>query len=258
FSDSLLVQIIQIFIKILVFPLSCLHYARYEVLQHKQAVQQISSQLLYLAKKARAANISVTIDAEESERLEMSLDIFSKVLSEPELKGWSGLGLAVQAYQKRALSTLHYLAELSRAEQCIIPIRLVKGAYWDSEIKRAQVNGLDNYPVFTHKSATDLSYLACAQFMLSKTGAFYPQFAMHNAHTVAAILTMAKAKPAYELQRLHGMGEQLYRQLQTDTQGEIPCRIYAPVGNYQELLPYLVRRLLENGANTSFINQLML
>jgi len=229
---------------------------RYETFQHKQAVQQISSKLLYLAKKARAANICVTIDAEESERLEMSLDIFSKVLSDPELKDWSGLGLAVQAYQKRALNTLHYLAELAKVEQCKIPIRLVKGAYWDSEIKRAQVNGLKDYPVFTHKTATDLSYLACAQFILSESDLFYPQFATHNAHTVAAILNMAKAHPGYEFQRLHGMGEQLYRQLLSQTNGQIACRIYAPVGMYQELLPYLVRRLLENGANTSFINQL--
>lgn len=228
---------------------------RYEVLQYQQAVQQISSKLLYLVKKARAANICVTIDAEESERLEMSLDIFSKVLSAPELKGWSGLGLAVQAYQKRAISTLHYLAELAKSRQCKIPIRLVKGAYWDSEIKRAQVNGLDDYPVFTHKTATDLSYLACAQFILSRADVFYPQFATHNAHTVAAILEIAKGKSTYEFQRLHGMGEQLYRQVLEQTNGEIPCRIYAPVGDYQELLPYLVRRLLENGANTSFINQ---
>ena len=209
---------------------------RYEVFQYKRAVQEISSKLLYLAKKARAANISVTIDAEESERLEMSLDIFSKVLSAPELKGWSGLGLAVQAYQKRALNTLNYLAELAKIQQCKIPIRLVKGAYWDSEIKRAQVNGLGDYPVFTHKAATDLSYLACAQYLLSHADIFYPQFATHNAHTAGAILDMAKMHPAYEFQRLHGMGEQLYQQLLNLTHGKITCRIYAPVGNYQEFI----------------------
>lgn len=230
-------------------------YPRYEPLQHQQATQQISCQLLTLVKKAHAANIGVTIDAEESERLEMSLDIFSSVLSDPELKGWSGFGIAVQAYQKRALSTLHYLAALAKAQQCKIPLRLVKGAYWDSEIKRAQVDGLKDYPVFTHKTATDLSYLSCAQFILSQSEIFYPQFATHNAHTVAAILVMGKKHPGYEFQRLHGMGEQLYGQILTQHNGEIPCRIYAPVGNYQELLPYLVRRLLENGANTSFINQ---
>jgi len=231
-------------------------YARYEPLRYEQAVEQLSQQLLSLAKQARAANITVTVDAEESERLEMSLAIFTRVLTDSALQGWSGLGLAVQAYQKRALKTLQYLAVLATEQQCKIPVRLVKGAYWDSEIKRAQVNGLKDYPVFTHKSATDVSYLACAQFMLSQGEVFYPQLATHNAHTVAAILEMGKGHSAYEFQRLHGMGEQLYEQLLLQTDGKIPCRIYAPVGNYQELLPYLVRRLLENGANTSFINQL--
>lgn len=230
-------------------------YSRYEPLQQQQAIQQISAKLLCLVKQAKAANISVTIDAEESERLDMSLTIFTRVLSDPELKSWSGFGLAVQAYQKRALATLHYLAELAKTQQCKIPVRLVKGAYWDSEIKLAQVNGLHNYPVFTHKSATDLSYLACAQFILLQKEAFYPQFATHNAHTVAAILELGKNHDGFEFQRLHGMGEQLYQQVIQQNQGKIPCRIYAPVGHYQELLPYLVRRLLENGANTSFINQ---
>ncbi|MDC9727861.1 MAG: bifunctional proline dehydrogenase/L-glutamate gamma-semialdehyde dehydrogenase PutA [Methyloprofundus sp.] len=230
-------------------------YSRYEPLQQQQAIQQISTKLLCLVKLAKAANITVTIDAEESERLEMSLSIFRQVFTDPSLKAWPGLGLAVQAYQKRALATLQYLAELAKTQQCKIPVRLVKGAYWDSEIKRAQVNGLDNYPVFTHKSATDLSYLACAQFMLLQKEAFYPQFATHNAHTVTAILELGKNHADFEFQRLHGMGEQLYQQLIKQTQGKISCRIYAPVGRYQELLPYLVRRLLENGANTSFINQ---
>ena len=228
---------------------------RYEPLQHKQAVQQISHKLLYLAKKARAANITTTIDAEESERLGMSLDIFDQVISDPSLQGWSGLGLAVQAYQKRAISTLQWLAALARALQCKIPVRLVKGAYWDSEIKGAQVNGLIDYPVFTHKRATDVSYLACSKLMLSYPDEIYPQFATHNAHTVAALLELGKKHSGYEFQRLHGMGEQLYRQILQQTHGTIPCRIYAPVGCYQDLLPYLVRRLLENGANTSFINQ---
>jgi len=230
-------------------------YSRYEPLQQQQAIQKISEKLLCLVKQAKAANISVTIDAEESERLDMSLSIFTRVLSDPALKSWSGLGLAVQAYQKRALATLEYLAELAKTRQCKIPVRLVKGAYWDSEIKRVQVNGLNNYPVFTHKSATDLSYLACAQFILAQKEAFYPQFATHNAHTVAAILELGKNHAGFEFQRLHGMGEQLYQQVIQQNQGKIPCRIYAPVGSYQELLPYLVRRLLENGANTSFINQ---
>ena len=208
---------------------------------------------MYLAKKARTANITVTVDAEESERLEMSLDVFNHVITHPDLQGWSGLGLAVQAYQKRAISTLHWLAALAKSQQCKIPIRLVKGAYWDSEIKRAQVNGLTDYPVFTHKTATDLSYIACIKLIISHPEAFYPQFATHNAHTVAAILELGKRHPGYELQRLHGMGDQLYRQLLKQTKN-IPCRIYAPVGPHHDLLPYLVRRLLENGANTSFIN----
>lgn len=228
---------------------------RYQPLQHKQAVQQISSKLLFLAIKARTANINITVDAEESERLEMSLDIFSNVISTPALQGWSGFGIAVQAYQKRAINTLHFLAELANSQHCKIPIRLVKGAYWDSEIKHAQINGLKDYPVFTHKTATDISYLACAKLILSNTEHFYPQFATHNAHTVATILELGKKHPGYEFQRLHGMGEQLYRQILKHGKGKITCRIYAPVGNYQELLPYLVRRLLENGANTSFINQ---
>jgi len=147
-------------------------YSRYEPLQQQRAIAQINTKLLSLAKQAKAANITVTIDAEESERLDMSLTIFSQVLADPSLTGWSGLGLAVQAYQKRALPTLRYLAELAKTQQCKIPIRLVKGAYWDSEIKRAQVNGLEGYPVFTHKMATDLSYLACAQFILTQEQAF--------------------------------------------------------------------------------------
>jgi len=230
-------------------------YCRYEPLQHKQAVQQIAEKLLILVSQARIANIPVTIDAEETERLNMSLDIFNLVITDSSVQGWSGLGLAVQAYQLRASSTLHWVIALAQSLQCKIPVRLVKGAYWDSEIKRTQVNGIKNYPVFTSKQATDVSYLACSTLILSYPDEIYPQFATHNAHTLAAILTLAENHPGYEFQRLHGMGEQLYRQLLKQTSEDIPCRIYAPVGNYQDLLPYLVRRLLENGANTSFINQ---
>ncbi|MGZ8195110.1 MAG: bifunctional proline dehydrogenase/L-glutamate gamma-semialdehyde dehydrogenase PutA [Methylosarcina sp.] len=229
---------------------------RYEPLQHQRAVKELTAKLLALAKAARAADIPITVDAEESERLEMSLDIFAAVFSHPDLKGWPGLGLAVQAYQKRALPVLRWLAGLAKAGQCRMPVRLVKGAYWDSEIKRAQENGLEGYPVFTHKSMTDLSYLACAHYMLAKPSEFYPPFATHNAHTVAAILQSGKNHPGYEFQRLHGMGESLYREVMDISDRKIPCRVYAPVGDYQELLPYLVRRLLENGANTSFINQI--
>jgi RHH-type proline utilization regulon transcriptional repressor/proline dehydrogenase/delta 1-pyrroline-5-carboxylate dehydrogenase len=229
---------------------------RYEPLQHIRAVAELTDKLLVLAKKARAAHISITIDAEESERLGMCLAIFAAVFTHPDLSGWPGLGLAVQAYQKRALPVICWLAALAEDQQKCIPLRLVKGAYWDSEIKRAQENGLWNYPVFTHKSATDVSYLACSQLILSRPDVFYPQFATHNAHTLAAIYHSGKQHPGYEFQRLHGMGEALYHDIIENQHWQIPCRIYAPVGYYHELLPYLVRRLLENAANTSFINQI--
>jgi RHH-type proline utilization regulon transcriptional repressor/proline dehydrogenase/delta 1-pyrroline-5-carboxylate dehydrogenase len=185
-----------------------------------------------------------------------SAGIYAAVFTHPDLSGWSGLGLAVQAYQKRALPTLRWLAGLAENRHGKIPLRLVKGAYWDSEIKRAQENGLSNYPVFTHKSATDLCYLACSQLILSRPEVFYPQFATHNAHTLAAVYHSGKQHPAYEFQRLHGMGEPLYHEMMEVQNWQTPCRIYAPVGHFHKLLPYLVRRLLENGANTSFINQI--
>jgi RHH-type proline utilization regulon transcriptional repressor/proline dehydrogenase/delta 1-pyrroline-5-carboxylate dehydrogenase len=226
---------------------------RYEPLQKHRAVNELSYKLLDLSRQARAANISLTVDAEESERLDMSLDIFAWVYTQPDLQGWEGLGLAVQAYQKRALPVIHWLAALARTHRHRIPLRLVKGAYWDGEIKRAQELGLEGYPVFTRKSATDISYLACAEAMLRHSEALYPQFATHNAHTAAAILTMAKPAADFEFQRLHGMGEAFYAELAKNHPQ--PCRVYAPVGNFNDLLPYLVRRLLENGANTSFLNQ---
>jgi RHH-type proline utilization regulon transcriptional repressor/proline dehydrogenase/delta 1-pyrroline-5-carboxylate dehydrogenase len=229
-------------------------YPRYEPLQHRFAVPAISSKLLALAKLARATNISVTVDAEEAERLDMSLDIFAAVLNDTALAGWPGFGLAVQAYQKRAVVVIEWLTALAETQQRTIPIRLVKGAYWDSEIKRAQENGWDDYPVFTRKAATDLSYLTCARLILSRPQAFYPQFATHNAHSVAAVCEFGKNHPGFEFQRLHGMGSALYDEL--FNQRLINCRVYAPVGSYRDLLPYLVRRLLENGANTSFINQI--
>lgn len=229
---------------------------RYEPLQHRRAVTELSAKLLTLAEAARQAGIAVTIDAEETERLELSLDIFSAAYTHPSIHGWSGLGLAVQAYQKRAMATIDWLAALAEHHHCKIPLRLVKGAYWDSEIKRAQQSGLRDYPVFTHKTATDVSFLACAKKILSVPDAFYPQFATHNAQTLASLLTFGKNHPGFELQRLHGMGEQLYHALSAGRSSNLRCRIYAPVGNYRDLLPYLVRRLLENGANTSFINQL--
>jgi len=228
---------------------------RYEPLHHCQAVQDLNTKLLFLVQQAQQANINITVDAEESERLAMSLEIFATVFSQPELANWSGFGLAVQAYQKRALPILRWLAVLAKQYHKKIPVRLVKGAYWDSEIKKAQENGISHYPVFTRKAATDLSYLACAAYLLQQTGRFFPQFATHNAHTAAAVYNMGKNHPGFEFQRLHGMGEALYTEILQHQNWPIPCRIYAPVGRYQQLLPYLVRRLLENGANTSFINQ---
>lgn len=228
---------------------------RYEPMQYQRAVPELIEKMVHLAVRARAGNISLTIDAEETDRLEMSLDVFSAVYLHTDLHAWPGFGMAVQAYQKRALHVINWLAELATTKQCKIPLRLVKGAYWDSEIKHTQENGLLNYPVFTRKSATDVSYLACAQLLLSRPETFYPQFATHNAHTVATIYHLGVAHPGYEFQRLHGMGEQLYQEIVERHPWHIPCRIYAPVGNYEDLLPYLVRRLLENGANTSFINQ---
>lgn len=230
-------------------------YPRYESLQHTHAVPELAFRLTQLAIQARRSGITLTIDAEESERLDMALDIFAAVFRHSKLDGWSGLGLAVQAYQKRAVHVIRWLEQLAKSGQRRIPVRLVKGAYWDSEIKRAQENGLDGYPVFTRKSATDISYLACAQLLLSAPDCFFPQFATHNAHTVTAVMQMAQEHPGYEFQRLHGMGDALYQAIQTHVDASIPCRIYAPVGGHQDLLPYLVRRLLENGANTSFINQ---
>jgi RHH-type proline utilization regulon transcriptional repressor/proline dehydrogenase/delta 1-pyrroline-5-carboxylate dehydrogenase len=226
---------------------------RYEPLQKRRAVDELTLRLLDLSQQARTANITLTVDAEESERLDLSLDIIAAVFADPALNGWEGFGLAVQAYQKRALPVIHWLAALAGRYRRRFPLRLVKGAYWDGEIKRAQEQGLAGYPVFTRKTATDASYLACAETILAHSDAFYPQFATHNAHTSAAILTMAKAHPGFEFQRLHGMGEPFYEELEKIH--TLPCRIYAPVGNFNDLLPYLVRRLLENGANTSFLNR---
>ena len=228
----------------------------YKPTQHRRAVKMLSEKLLILSRQASQAGISLTIDAEESERMDMSLQIFETVFVHPDLQHWHGLGLAVQAYQKRAFTVLQWLAELASQQQKIIPLRLVKGAYWDSEIKQAQEAGLSDYPVFTHKSATDISYLACAQFILAYPKAFYPQFASHNAHTLAAVHEFGRSHLAYEFQRLFGMGEQLYDEIIDNQNWQTPCRIYAPIGRYRELLPYLVRRLLENGANSSFISQL--
>jgi RHH-type proline utilization regulon transcriptional repressor/proline dehydrogenase/delta 1-pyrroline-5-carboxylate dehydrogenase len=240
--------------------LSALH-PRYEMAQRDRVLRELFPRLLKLARRARRAGIGFTIDAEEADRLELSLDLVEELALAPDLSGWDGLGLAVQAYQKRALPVIDWLADLARRGGRRLMVRLVKGAYWDSEIKRAQEGGLDGYPVYTRKVATDVSYLGCASRLLAHGAALYPQFATHNAHTVAAVLEMAGNRRDYEFQRLHGMGEALYEQIvgphRLPGHLDRPCRIYAPVGSHEDLLPYLVRRLLENGANTSFVNRIV-
>ncbi|HEU0134962.1 MAG TPA: bifunctional proline dehydrogenase/L-glutamate gamma-semialdehyde dehydrogenase PutA, partial [Allosphingosinicella sp.] len=232
--------------------LSALH-PRYEVAQYGRCVPALIEQVEALALLAKASIIAITIDAEESERLEMSLDIIEAVAGLPSLKGWDGLGMAVQAYGKRCRPTLAWADAIGRQTGRRIAVRLVKGAYWDSEIKRTQETGLSDYPLFTRKAATDVSYLACARDMLDAPN-IYPAFATHNALTVATILEWAGPRRDFEFQRLHGMGEGLYETLVRE-QG-YQTRIYAPVGGHRDLLAYLVRRLLENGANSSFVHQL--
>jgi RHH-type proline utilization regulon transcriptional repressor/proline dehydrogenase/delta 1-pyrroline-5-carboxylate dehydrogenase len=231
--------------------LSALH-PRYEIAQEDRVRRELAPRLLELAVAARDAGIGVTIDAEESERLEPSLDVIATLAGAPELAGWDGLGLAVQAYQKRALPLIAWIADLGARHRRRLFVRLVKGAYWDTEIKRAQERGLPGYAVFTRKAATDVSYLACARAMLTAPHV-YPAFATHNALTLSAVIELAGDRRDYEFQRLHGMGEALYAQI-VGPLGR-PCRVYAPVGSHEDLLAYLVRRLLENGANTSFVNQ---
>ena len=235
--------------------LSALH-PRYEFSQRDRVLTELPPKLLTLAQAAKQANINFTIDAEEADRLDLSLEIFEQIYLDKSLDDWHGFGLAVQAFQKRSTAVIDYLNELTHRCQRRIPIRLVKGAYWDTEIKRAQEQGLQDYPVFTRKSSTDTVYLACAQRILNAGNAFYPQFATHNAHTLASIVVMAGQKD-FEFQRLHGMGEELYHEAIQEEQLSRYCRVYAPVGSHEELLPYLVRRLLENGANTSFVNQIV-
>ena len=232
--------------------LSALH-CRYEPLQASRAVPELTGLVLALARAAKAAGIGLTIDAEEADRLEMSLDIIAAVAFDPSLRGWDGLGMALQAYQRRAPAVVAWADALGAASGHRLSVRLVKGAYWDTEIKRAQENGLSDYPLFTRKAATDVSYLACARAML-EAKRLYPAFATHNALTVATVLQWAGARRDFEFQRLHGMGVGLYERLIAEE--GVNARIYAPVGGYRDLLAYLVRRLLENGANSSFVNQL--
>ncbi len=237
--------------------LSALH-PRYEWIKRERVFAELLPQLVTLGARARAANLALTIDAEEAERLDLMLDVFEAIGEADSLRGWSGLGLAVQAYQKRALPVIAWVADLAKRQDRRIPVRLVKGAYWDTEIKRTQELGLSDYPVFTRKAATDTSYLAAARALLAAGESIYPQFATHNAHTLSAVQVFANGRTDFEYQRLHGMGEalhELYREIR-GASASAGTRIYAPVGTHEDLLAYLVRRLLENGANTSFVNRL--
>ncbi|MFN3234513.1 MAG: bifunctional proline dehydrogenase/L-glutamate gamma-semialdehyde dehydrogenase PutA [Gammaproteobacteria bacterium] len=236
--------------------LSALH-ARYEFAQRDRVMSELVPRLKALAVLAKQHEIRLTVDAEESYRLELSLDIIEQVFSDHALDGWSGLGLAVQAYQKRGFYVIDWCADLARRCGREINVRLVKGAYWDTEIKETQELGLASYPVFTRKNTTDVSYLACAKKLLSHQDVIYPMFATHNAHSLSAILAMVGEKTRFEFQCLHGMGLPLYNHIVGKENFDIPCRIYAPVGQHEDLLAYLVRRLLENGANTSFVNRIV-
>ncbi len=237
-------------------------FSRYEDAQRERVFDQLLPRIWRLVEQAAAANINLTIDAEEAERLELSLDVFEALAERISrtVPQWRGFGLAVQAYQGRALAVINEVARIARQHKLRLMVRLVKGAYWDGEIKRAQELGLAGYPVYTHKPHTDVSYLACAQELLAHRQQLYPQFATHNASTIAAIALMAERAGAepdkdYEMQRLHGMGDGIYREVLAS--GPMACRVYAPVGQHRDLLAYLVRRLLENGANSSFVHQLV-
>ncbi len=241
--------------------LSALH-PRYSRAQYERVMEELYPRLKSLTLLARQYDIGINIDAEEADRLEISLDLLEKLCFEPELAGWNGIGFVIQAYMKRCPFVIDYLIDLATRSRRRLMIRLVKGAYWDSEIKRAQMEGLEGYPVYTRKVYTDVSYLACAKKLLGVPNLIYPQFATHNAHTLAAIYQLAGQNyypGQYEFQCLHGMGEPLYEQVVgkiADGKLNRPCRIYAPVGTHETLLAYLVRRLLENGANTSFVNRI--
>lgn len=236
--------------------LSALH-PRYEATQVANMHHELVNRTVALASLAKSANMGINIDAEEQDRLDISLDIIEAVLADPALAGWDGFGVVVQAYGPRAAFVIDWLCALAKKLDRHIMVRLVKGAYWDTEIKRAQVLGLDGFPVFTRKPTTDVSYIACARKLLRNADRIYPQFATHNAQTIAAVLAIAddEGGPAFEFQRLHGMGEALHKAVLESQQTR--CRIYAPVGAHEDLLAYLVRRLLENGANSSFVNQIV-
>src|ERR1700738_3713928 len=231
--------------------LSALH-PRFEPLSRRRVMTELVPRLIDLARRAKSYDLNLTVDAEEADRLELSLEVIAAALGDASLKGWDGFGLAIQAYQKRAEAVIGYTDELARALDRRMMVRRVKGAYWDTEIKRAQERGLDDYPVFTRKAMTDLNYIACARKLLALRPRLFPQFATHNALTVATVFELAGGESGFEFQRLHGMGEPLYAQLSRD-RPTLAYRTYAPVGSHRDLLAYLVRRLLENGANSSFV-----
>ena len=231
--------------------LSALH-PRFEAVSRGRVMAELVPRLIDLARRAQSYDLNFTVDAEEADQLELSLDVIAATVGEASLAGWDGFGLAIQAYQKRASEVIDYIDALARAHQRRLMVRLVKGAYWDTEIKRAQERGLDGYPVFSRKAMTDLNYVACARKLLDLRPRLFPQFATHNALTVATVLELADGSGGFEFQRLHGMGEALYARLSED-RPEIAYRTYAPVGSHRDLLAYLVRRLLENGANSSFV-----
>ncbi len=234
--------------------LSAIH-PRYEFSHRDRVIEELIPRLKELALAAKAYDIGFTVDAEEADRLDISLDIIEAVFSDKALDGWHGFGIAVQAYQKRGLYVIEWVRELTQKVGRQMMVRLVKGAYWDSEVKEAQVEGYHDFPVFSRKPSTDVSYQACAKKLLSYRDTIYPQFATHNAYTVAIIMEMAENIQGFEFQRLHGMGESLFDQVVS--QKNAPCRVYAPVGEHSDLLAYLVRRLLENGANSSFVNNIV-
>ncbi|MGV8955368.1 MAG: bifunctional proline dehydrogenase/L-glutamate gamma-semialdehyde dehydrogenase PutA, partial [Cypionkella sp.] len=237
--------------------LSALH-PRYSRAQYGRVMRELLPRVIELALLAKSFDIGLNIDAEEADRLDISLDILEALCLDPRLAGWQGIGFVVQAYSKRCPAVLDFVIDLARRSGHRIMVRLVKGAYWDSEIKRAQLDGVDGFPVYTRKVYTDVAYVACARKLLAATDAVYPQFATHNAQTMASIYHLAGAyvPGQYEFQCLHGMGEPLYQEVVGKEQLDRPCRIYAPVGSHETLLAYLVRRLLENGANSSFVNRI--
>ena len=234
--------------------LSALH-PRFEPMSRRRVLAELTPRIAGLARLAKRYDLNFTIDAEEADRLELSLEIVDGLLADLSLAAWPGFGLAVQAYQKRALAVIDHVAAAARHYDRPVMLRLVKGAYWDTEIKRAQERGLPDYPVFSRKAMTDLNYIACARKLLAVRNIIYPQFATHNALTIATIAELSGKTGGFEFQRLHGMAEDLFTALRTELP-EIACRTYAPVGVHENLLAYLVRRLLENGANSSFVARL--